>query len=226
MYCMNCGMELPEGAKACGNCGAAVGTVSPAVAAASGPAASGPAAAAGAGPAGQAPTRHDSYEYARTTVKSDLATVTTDCYESLGYELTGAKDSAAGDTTVLAFRRSRKVRGKAQLAKLQRTADDLISQIAGLEGKKTSRARVLSLTAGIVSALVLGVGMCCTMVWTQFMALGIVVGIVGIAGCVAAWLLYRATVRKETARLAPRIEAAYDQLATVCEEAQTVLSAA
>lgn len=221
MYCMNCGMELPEGAKVCGSCGAAVGVIgAPAVAAGVG------AAALGSRAAGQSPARHDSYEYARTTVKSDLATVATDCYESLGYELTGAKDSAAGDTTVLAFRRSRKVRGKAQLAKLQRTADDLISQIAGLEGEKTRRARMLSLTAGIASALVLGVGMCCSMVWTQLMALGVVVGLVGIAGCVAAWLLYRSTVRKDTARLAPRIEAAYDQLATICEEAQTVLSAA
>lgn len=222
MYCMNCGMELPEGAKVCGSCGAVVSAPGAPAAAAAGAGA----AALGARAAGQASARHDSYEYARTTVKSDLATVATDCYESLGYELTGAKDSAAGDTTVLAFRRSRKVRGKAQLAKLQRTADDLISQIAGLEGEKTRRARMLSLTVGIASALVLGVGMCCSMVWTQFMALGVVVGLAGIAGCVAAWLLYRSTVRKDTARLAPRIEAAYDQLATICEEAQTVLSAA
>ena len=34
---------------------------------------------------------------------------------------------------------------------------------------------------GIVGALVLGVGMCMTMVWSQFMIQGIIVGIVGIA---------------------------------------------
>lgn len=57
---------------------------------------------------------------------------------------------------------------------------------------------------------------------TQIKAL--VVGIVGILGCVGAWLLYRSTVRKDTARLTPNIEAAYDKLAAVCEEGQTVLS--
>lgn len=210
MYCMNCGHEMPDAAKVCPACGMKVGGV-------------GVADAAGAA---DAPVRHDSYEYARTTVASDLATVATDCYQSLGFELTSAKSSQTGGSTVLAFRRSRKVRGKAQLAKLQRTADDLIAQLAMFEGEKTRGATMKAIATGVISALVLGVGMCCTMVWTQFMVLGIIVGLVGIAGCVGAWLLYRATVRKDTARLAPRIEAAYDQLATVCEEAQSVLATA
>ena len=209
MYCMNCGAELPQGAKVCGACGTKVGQTAP---------------TAGAGAKGV--SQHDSYEYARTTVKSDLATVATDCYESLGFELTGAKNSQGGGTTVLAFRRSRKVRGKAQLAKLQRTADDLIASIASLESEKTRRATIASLAVGTVSARVLGIGMCFTMVWTQFFALGVIVGIVGIVGCVAAWLVYRAFARQDAERLAPRVEAAYDSLATVCEEGQTVLSAA
>lgn len=221
MYCTKCGAELPEDANVCSTCGTPV-------AAAAG-AAHG--AAAGFGGASYAATqpgavRHDSCEYARTTVASDLATVATDCYESMGFELTSAKSSQAGGSTVLAFRRSRKVRGKAQLAKLQHTADDLIAQLAELESEKTRGATIKALAVGIVSTLVLGVGMCFTMVWTQFMALGVIVGLVGIAGCVAAWLLYRSTVRKDTARLAPRVEAAYDQLATVCEEAQSVLATA
>lgn len=233
MYCVNCGTELPHGANACPECGmmVGVGPVARAAQVAHAAGAAGVAAAAeavrsatGAGAAGV--VRHDSYEYARTTVKSDLATVATDCYESLGFELTGAKDSQAGGTTVLAFRRSRKVRGKAQLAKLQRTADDLIARLASLEDEKTRRPTMIALATGILSALVFGIGMCCTMVWTQFMVLGIVVGLVGIAGCVGTWLLYRANVRKETARVAPQIEAAYDQLATVCEEAQSVLAVA
>lgn len=216
MYCTKCGTELPDDANVCSTCGTPVAG-----------AANGAAATAGFNAAAQpGALRHDSYEYARTTVASDFATVATDCYESMGFELTSAKSAQASGSTVLAFRRSRKVRGKAQLAKLQRTADDLIAQLAELEREKTRGATIKALVVGIASALVLGVGMCCTMVWTQFMALGVIVGLVGIAGCIAAWLLYRATVRKDSARLAPRIEAAYDQLATVCEEAQSVLATA
>ena len=203
MYCTNCGTELPVGAKSCPSCGTAAG-----------------------GTETGAPSRHSSFEYTRTTVKTDLATVATDVYESLGFELTGAKSSGAGDSTVLAFRRSRKVRGKAQLAKLQRTADDLISQLARLEAEKTRRAKMVAISMGTVSALVLGVGMCCTMVWKSLFVPGIAVGVAGIGGCVATWAVYRANVTRDTEHVAPRIEATYDELATVCEQAQTAIAGA
>lgn len=206
MYCSICGNELTGAERVCPACGTPV---------------AGAAAAAVAAPQ---PT-HSSYEYARTTVASDLVTVTCDCYENLGWELTGSKASQTGGSTVLSFRRSRKVRNKAQLVKIQRTMDDLIASIARLEGEKTRKARMRALSLGVAAALVLGVGMCLTMVWDA-MVPGIVVGVVGIAGCVAAWLLYRSTVERETARVAPSIEAAYDSLATACEEAQTALAAA
>lgn len=207
MYCSTCGSELAGTEGVCPTCGAVV--------AAGGRAAVAPAAR----PA------HTSFEYARTTVANDLVTVTCDCYENLGWELTGSKATTAGGSTVLSFRRSRKIKSKAQLVKIQRTMDDLIATIAGLEGEKTRKARMRAITVGIVAALVLGVGMCLTMVWDAMIP-GIIVGVLGIAGCAGAWLLYRSTVEQETARVTPRIEAAYDGLATACEEAQTVLSAA
>lgn len=213
MYCANCGQKLPNGVAYCSSCGGAValgefpnttGDAQPGVQATAGGA-------------------YASWEYARTVVKSDLAQVATDCYECLGFELTGAKSDEIRSSTTLSFRRSRKVRGKAQLVKLQRTMDDLISSIADMETEKTRKASARAIAVGILSALVLGVGMCCTMVWTHLMIPGIVVGVVGIAGCVGAWLLYRSTVASESKRIEPRIEAAHDSLATACEEAQAVL---
>lgn len=199
MFCSACGHELSGTENVCPNCGA--------------PAAVVPAPA------------HISFEYARTTVAGDLATVATDCYESLGWELTGSK-AQAGGSTVLSFRRSRKTRNKAQLVKIQRTMDDLLSSIAGLEGEKTRRATSVAIGAGVAFSLVLGVGMCLTMMQTGVLfVLGVAVGLVGIAGCVAAWPLYRRIAARDSERVAPRIEAAYDSLATACEQAQTVLAA-
>lgn len=166
-----------------------------------------------------------SFEYSRTTVKNDLAQVACDCYESLGYELTGQKALASSAQTTLSFRRSRKIRRKAQLAKVQRTMDDTLTTIVNLEAEKTHKATTQALVIGIVSALVLGVGMCCTMVWTHLMVLGVIVGIIGIAGCIFAWLRYRKISEAETARINPQIEDAFDRLATQCEEAQAILRA-
>lgn len=101
--------------------------------------------------------------------------------------------------------------------------DDLLKSIASMEAEKTSKARTQAIAFGTVSALVLGLGMCCTMVWTHLFVIGIIIGIIGIGGCLLTFPNYRKTVASETARIDPRIESAYDQLATACEEAQTVL---
>lgn len=211
MFCSNCGNELTGTENVCPACGT--------------PVAKGAVTATKIAPAPAVEGAHASYEYARTSVANDLVTVTSDCYENLGYELTGSKDGGAGLTT-LSFRRSRKVRSKAQLVKIQHTMDDLIASLARLEGEKTRKARLVSITVGTLCALVLGIGMCCTMVWGGgLMIVGVVVGVIGIAAGVAVWPLYRSIVAKETARVSPSIEAAYDSLATACEQAQTVLAA-
>lgn len=156
-------------------------------------------------------------------MKSELAQVAVDSYESLGWELTGQRAAAPNGQVTLSFRRSRKVRGKAQLSKIQRTMDDTLASIASMEAEKTKKATGQAIAFGIVSALILGVGMCCTMVWQHLMVVGIIIGIVGLAGCVLTWLRYRKVCEAETARLNPAIEDAYDRLATQCEEAQAVL---
>lgn len=220
MYCRHCGNRLEEDAAFCEKCGKPIeGAAERAAIPAGCP---GGAAEAGSVWAGGG---FQSYEYARTTVESDLSQVAIDCYGSLGYELTGQQVGAVGNQTTFSFRRSRKVRGKAQLAKIQRVMDDALASISRLGSEKTRVATVRASVLGIAAALVLGVGMCCSMVWDGLMAIGVVVGIVGIAGCVGAYFLYRKTYARESARLNPKIEELYDLLATQCEEAQAVLRA-
>ena len=209
MYCRNCGSEIEETTAYCGFCGsptqAEFGDEKP------------------RGGASPSKGRYKSFEYASTAVDNELVQVAVDSYESLGYEFTGRRTSAAGKIATLSFRRNRKVRGKAQLAKIQRSMDDTIASIERMEEEKSRKAVSQALAIGIVSALVLGLGMCCTMVWDGLMALGIVIGLLGIAGCVVGFLRYRTVLDRETARLAPNIEKAYDSLATLCEEAQAAL---
>lgn len=220
MFCKQCGNELVGTEIYCDTCGSpieAVRSLSQVAAPHNG--GSKEKASGGADTSGA----YRSFEYTRATVKADMVQVAIDCYESLGYELTGQRTSTPGGHSALSFRRSRKVRAKAQLAKIQRTMEDTLASIASLEAQKTKKATTQAIMLGIVSALVLGVGMCCTMVWTNLMVLGIVVGLVGIAGCIFTWLRYCKLCERETARLNPIIEEAYDRLATQCEEAQAIL---
>ena len=89
-----------------------------------------------------------------------------------------------------------------------------MEQLRRLDESATRGATVVSLIVGIVSALILGVGMCCTMLpdWEQFFIPGIVIGVVGIAGVAAAYPIYNYMVRRRRAQLAPEIMRLSDEL--------------
>ena len=65
---------------------------------------------------------------------------------------------------------------------------------------------------GTLSTLLLGIGMVLTMVYTRFFALGVAVGLLGIAGIALAYPLYLSITRKERARIAPEILRLTDEL--------------
>lgn len=74
-----------------------------------------------------------------------------------------------------------------------------------LDQSVTQKATWASVTLGTASTLVMGVGMCCCLVWTQLFALGIVIGVLGILGIALAYPMYRHIAEKERARVAPEI---------------------
>lgn len=83
---------------------------------------------------------------------------------------------------------------------------DELEQLRRLDRSVTRKATAGALVVGILGTLVLGLGMCCCMVWAErLFAAGIVIGVLGIAGVVAAYPLYGAITKREKARLAPEI---------------------
>ena len=75
-----------------------------------------------------------------------------------------------------------------------------------LDQLRRKKGTALSLVTGVLSALILGVGMCCCMVWGGWLfALGIVIGVAGIAGVSMAYPLYTTVTKRERERIAPEI---------------------
>ena len=89
-----------------------------------------------------------------------------------------------------------------------------MEQLRRLDESATKGATVVSLIVGIISALLLGVGMCCTMVpgWEQYFIPGIAVGVVGIGGVIAAYPIYNHMVKRKWEKLAPGIMRLSDEL--------------
>lgn len=89
---------------------------------------------------------------------------------------------------------------------------DKLEQLRRLDESVTRKATVVSLVIGIIGSLVLGVGMCCCMVWEGLFALGIFVGIIGIAAVAAAYPMYTHIMKKEREKIAPEILKLTDEL--------------
>ncbi|MDE6209236.1 MAG: hypothetical protein K2M73_06105 [Lachnospiraceae bacterium] len=91
--------------------------------------------------------------------------------------------------------------------------EDKMERLRKLDASVTKPGTIVSLIVGIVSALILGVGMCCTMVWADTLFIpGIFIGIVGIVGVIAAYPIYTRITKKQREKLAPEIMRLSDEL--------------
>lgn len=78
-------------------------------------------------------------------------------------------------------------------------------KIRKLDAAVEKKAAVKSVSTGVCGTLLLGIGMCLTMVFTKFFAAGIIAGIIGIAVIICAYPVYRKTVQKARKQIAPQI---------------------
>ena len=91
--------------------------------------------------------------------------------------------------------------------------EDKMTKLRKLDAAVYSKATMLSLMAGIIGTLVMGVGMCCCLVWTGFWFVpGIIIGLAGIALICLAYPLYSKTVKREREKIAPEIIKLTDEL--------------
>ncbi len=91
--------------------------------------------------------------------------------------------------------------------------EDKMEQLRRLDKSVTKPGTVVSLIIGILSCLILGVGMCCTMVWGgEFFVVGIIVGVVGIVGIICAYPVYSAITKARKEKLADEIIRLSDEL--------------
>ena len=91
--------------------------------------------------------------------------------------------------------------------------EDKMEQLRRLDAGVTKKGTTVSLIVGIAGTLLLGIGMCCCMVWQNAWFIpGIVVGVIGIAVLAAAYPLYNRVTQKEREKIAPEIIRLTDEL--------------
>ncbi len=88
----------------------------------------------------------------------------------------------------------------------EKTPSETAAQkIKQLDGTVEKKATSLAIVIGVIGALLLGVGMCCTMVWQSLFALGVIIGVIGIIVLACAYPVYRRTAAKQRKKIAGEI---------------------
>ena len=84
--------------------------------------------------------------------------------------------------------------------------EDKMEQLRRLDKSVTKPGTVVSLIIGVISALILGIGMCCTMVWgDDLFIIGIIIGVFGMIGVICAYSVYAAITKARREKYAAEI---------------------
>ena len=87
---------------------------------------------------------------------------------------------------------------------LPKEQESKMDRLRRLDRETERPGRVISLSLGIIGLLVFGTGMCCCLEWGLF-ALGVLLGIVGMAMMGAAMPAYTRITQKQREKIAPEI---------------------
>lgn len=91
--------------------------------------------------------------------------------------------------------------------------DDKMENLRKLDRSVSKKATIYSLISGIAGALIMGIGMCCTMVWEETMFIpGVVIGLIGVFLVSLAYPVYIHTLKNERKKIAPEIIRLTDEL--------------
>lgn len=84
--------------------------------------------------------------------------------------------------------------------------EDKMAQLRKLDAGVSQKATMYSIMIGMIGTLILGIGMCCCMVWGgNLFVPGIVIGLIGMAATGAAYPIYSKILKKEREKIAPEI---------------------
>lgn len=91
--------------------------------------------------------------------------------------------------------------------------ENKMERIRRLDRRAYEKGTMAAIILGVIGALILGVGMCCVMVWQGVMFIpGILIGLIGIGVLSTAYPMYNRVSRMERERIAPEIIRLTDEL--------------
>jgi len=164
------------------------------------------------------------YEYRDITVDHEMESMYVDGYRNFGWMLdkAGAPPIGLGAVT-LKFKRDRMIRNKAELTRLQRQFEACIAEITSMEKSKADSATIIAFTVGLIGTAFMAGSVFAVVATPPLIPLCIILAIPAFIGWALPYYLYKSKYAKKAAKLAPLINAKYDEIYEVCERANGLL---
>lgn len=161
------------------------------------------------------------YEYKNISVPSLDEGLYVDSYRAFGWALESSEQDKLTSNIVLKFKRDRQIRNKAELSRLQRQFDSYAMQVRGLEAAPKSRARMISLSVGIIGCAFLAGATFSYM--SGFIVAMVLLAIPGFLLWLIAYPSYTRVLAKTTQRNASQVDATYDAVYETTKKASQLL---
>ena len=172
------------------------------------------------------------YEYKEITADEDQISFLLDGYENFGWKLDEnismkREHSYAPQIPLhkatLHLKRDRKIVNKMELTRLQRHFEACTKEIEELERSKTTKSTIYALIVGTIGTAFMAGSVFAITAQPPQILLCILLAVPAFPGWIFPYFIYRKTLRKETARITPLIEAKYDEIYEICEKGNKLL---
>lgn len=165
----------------------------------------------------------ESFDYLKVTVENDLCSQYMDGYACFGWKPDeNLPQERSGGKTTLHFKRSRSIMGKTELRRLQQHYEACMQEISELEGSKSSVPTIVSLSCGLSGCAFMAGSVFAVTAEPPTLWLMILLAIPGFALWAGAYFGYKAAKRRRSQKVAPLIDAKYDEAYAVCAKAQQI----
>lgn len=173
-------------------------------------------------------TEYVGYEYKEKSVPALYASLYLDSYPCFGWEedpngMSRKANTETASRAVLRFRRDRKLCNRAELTRLQRNFDSCVAEIDALEQSKRSSAVIGALVTGIMGTAFMAGSVFAVTAEPPMVVLCILLAVPGFTGWIVPYFLYRALLRKKSAKVSPLIEDKYEEIYEICEKGSDLL---
>ena len=164
------------------------------------------------------------FEYMEVPAKRSMESMYVDSYRSFGWVFEGplAREES-GDTVKLRFKRERRLRGQAELTRLQRQFESCAREIEALERSRTTAASIAAFTIGLAGTALLGGAVFAYL--NGLLPMMVSLAVPGFLGWIAPYFCYRKMRLRRDAQVAPIIEEKNDEIYMVCQQGFRLLTA-